>query len=90
MTITRETVEKAFPEAAYSPYQLIKVLSKLAGRNLHEQMAYNYIRKGWIAARPGPTGKYTVAKAECVRWAWKYIERNVNPTPEVQAQLQGK
>jgi hypothetical protein len=78
-----EQIAAKFDRKFYSPCELIKALNELFDRELPTQMAYNYIKKGYIAATLNSTNKKQVAQAECVRFATLYFERNVEKHAEV-------
>lgn len=64
----------------FSPYELIRVLNGLTGRNLPTQMAYNYVRKGLIKSqnRRTETGKTVkvVSREVAAEWLTKYVSKN--------------
>lgn len=66
-SISAQVAELELPEFL-SPYALAKV----AG--VRPQMAYNYIRKGYISAT-SQDGSIVVERAEAERWLVKYLAR---------------
>jgi hypothetical protein len=70
---------EVFTEKFYSPVALIRKVNETLELSLPTQMAYNYIKKGYITASLNSTGKKQVAQAECVRWATAYFEKNHKP-----------
>lgn len=59
-----------------TPYQLIKVTNSLLGRELPTQMAYNYVRKGFIPTLTNEVGKKVIEVAVAIEWIVGYVERN--------------
>jgi len=59
--------------APVSPYKFMKVLGRLAGKDLPPQMGYNYVKSGYIKTYLTDTGKKAITPEEQCRVARKYI-----------------
>src|SRR3954464_8724890 len=85
-----ETIEAAFTEDNYTPYQVIEKVNSLLShfqvdKELPTQMAYNYVNQGLIKAqrveRMTKKGKkvsaWNVTRENAVAWATKYVTKNL-------------
>jgi hypothetical protein len=85
-----ETIEAAFTEDNYTPYQVIEVVNSLfshfgVDKVLPTQMAYNYVRQGLIKAdrvermtkKDKRVAAWNVSRENAVAWATKYVSKNL-------------
>jgi hypothetical protein len=75
-TETTDEVLEAFQAIgeSFSPYQMSKAISVLAGRYVREQMLYSYCNKGYIKASK-VSGKWVVTAEDAAEWTKKYLAK---------------